>query len=131
MVVFPLGRNGPDRRRGGAVRLERSPRADERRAIPDRRPTPGVSPTAIAPAAEVVMDNSEDTASAPPAVHFRTENPPPGALNLRSLESEPSAPRQLLRPQSPPPRLPSGPRSPFEVNGAGATVYNPPPADAD
>ena len=95
---------------------------------------------------DAVIDNSEDTASAdsvtasdprfvaPPTVHFRTEHPPAGSLNLRPLDvSAPdgSAPWQPVHPQNPPQRLPSGPRSPFEINGSGATVYNAPPPDAD
>ena len=99
--------------------------------------------TAPEPASDVVIDNSEDTAStdstsgsgarfvAPPPIRFRTEHPPAGSLNLRPLEHPLSAPWQPVHPQNPPQRLPSGPRSPFEVNRSGATVYNAPPQDAE
>ncbi len=98
------------------------------------------------PDRDAVIDNSEDTAStdsvseadprfvAPPTVRFRTEHPPAGSLNLRPLDlSAPdgTAPWQPVHPQNPPQRLPSGPRSPFEISGSGATVYNAPPPDAD
>ena len=97
-------------------------------------------------ATDAVIDNSEETADndsagsvdarfvAPPTVRFRTENPPAGSLNLRPVEgSSPqrSAPWQPVHPQNPPQRLPGGPRSPFEVSGNGATVYNAPPPDAE
>ena len=106
-----------------------------------------VVPAAFEPGQNAVIDNSEDTAStdrvndsadprfaAPPTIHFRTEHPPAGSLNLRPLDSsapDRSSPWQPVHPQNPPRRLPSGPRSPFEVNGSGATVYNAPPPDAD
>ena len=103
-------------------------------------------PAAFESREEPVIDNSEDTAStdsvsgsdprfvAPPTINFRTEHPPAGSLNLRPLDSsapDRSTPWQPVHPQNPPQRLPSGPRSPFEVNGSGATVYNAPPPDAD
>ena len=99
------------------------------------------------PPRRAVIDNSEDTASAdavrdsagrfvaPPTVRFRTENPPAGSLNLRPLDPsapESAAPWQPVHPQNPPQRLPAGgPRSPFEVQGSGATVYNAPPLEAE
>lgn len=113
---------------------------------------PGVAAVAApavqsaAPEREAVIDNSEDTASAdttgevegrfvaPPTIHFRTENPPAGSLNLRPLDvsiPENSAPWQPVHPQNPPRRLPGGTRSPFEVRGSGATVYNAPPLEAE
>ncbi len=114
--------------------------------------TGGAKPSAPAAAAgregadDAVIDNSEDTAentsagtidarySVPPTVRFRTENPPAGSLNLRPVEG--SSPRradpwQPVHPQNPPQRLPGGTRSPFEVSGKGATVYNAPPPDAE
>ena len=99
---------------------------------------------------EIVIDNSEDNAVAdntatseadarfvaPPTVRFRTDNPPAGSLNPRPVEvssPEHSAPWQPLHPQNPPRRVPGGtaPRTPFEVSGNGATVYNAPPPEAD
>ncbi len=102
-----------------------------------------IAPTPPETTEDAVIDDREDTAStdsvsgadarfvAPPRVHFRTEHPPAGSLNLRPLEQEISAPWQPLHPRNPPQRLPSAPRLPFEVNGNGATVYNAPPPDAD
>ena len=110
------------------------------KATPARTAAPASSEEA---SGDTVIDNSEDTAStdsvsgpaprfvAPPTVRFRTEHPPAGSLNLRPLELPRSAPWQPVHPQNPPQRLPSGPRSPFEVNRSGATVYNPLPQDAD
>ena len=104
------------------------------------------APAAGESVSDAVIDNSEDTVSdnttgavdarfvAPPTVRFRTENPPAGSLNLRPVETsspQRSAPWQPVHPQNPPQRLPSGPRSPFEVSGNGATVYNAPPLDAN
>ena len=103
-------------------------------------PTAATAPATAGPAA---LNNRDDPASAgsvrkvdarfvaPPTVRFRTEHPPAGSLNLRPLEEETAAPWQPVHPRNPPQRLPGGPRSPFEVSGSGATVYNAPPPDAD
>lgn len=117
------------------------------------RHTPaGAGRTPAEPAA--VIDNSEDNAVAdntadgseadarfvaPPTVRFRTEHPPAGSLNPRPVEvsepEQPTAPWQPVHPENPPRRVPGGskdgPRSPFEVSGNGATVYNAPPPEAD
>ncbi len=106
-------------------------------------PVKVTAPASPETAGHAVTDNQEETAStdtvsgvgarfvAPPRVRFRTEHPPAGSLNLRPLEQEISTPWQPLHPRNPPQRLPSGPRSPFEASGNGATVYNAPPPDAD
>ena len=123
-------------------------------SVAHRAPVGGAARTPAEPAA--VIDNSEDNSVAdntadgsetdarfvaPPTVRFRTENPPAGSLNPRPVEvSEPepeqhAAPWQPVHPQNPPRRVPGGgkdgTRSPFEVSGNGATVYNAPPPDAD
>ena len=116
-----------------------------------RAPVPAAANRTAPGEAEAVIDNSEDTAIAdnstasttdarfvaPPPVRFRTDNPPAGSLNLRPVEvssPEHTAPWQPVHPQNPPRRLPggpNGPRTPFEVSGNGATVYNAPPPDAE
>ena len=103
-----------------------------RRPARPPRPRPRTTPsstTARTPPPPTARAGRTRVSSAPPTIHFRTEHPPAGSLNLRPLDNGQPAPWQPVHPQNPPQRLPSGPRSPFEVSGSGATVYNAPPPD--